>query len=301
MSNEATQNTAAPAAEKPKKPVPKSLQMCRQQLANLYHDSMEAKKRGELIGWSTSIFPQEIAEVFGLYILYPENHAAGISARHKAQPFLEHAEGALEYPNDICAYAKTNLAYLDLINEDSDMAKPDFVLVANNICNQICKWFENVAREANIPLFMIDCVYNYEDEVTPSRIKYIRDQLDQLIKDLEKLTGKAFDYKKFEKVMEISSRNKDLWMEANQLMAHKPAPLSGFELFNYMSCVVCARGKEETTEILEFGIDVLLAAAEEVEQVHDGPVGADSRQCTRGGGRFQDETRALLACARKTG
>ena len=51
--------------------------------------------------------------------------------------------------------------------------------------------------------------------------------------------------------MEISQRNSYLWERANNLMDHKPAPIGGFELFNYMSAMVCNRGKKSTTAIME--------------------------------------------------
>ncbi|MBQ1333794.1 MAG: 2-hydroxyacyl-CoA dehydratase, partial [Clostridia bacterium] len=103
--------------------------MVRQQLADLYTEAGEAKARGEKIGWAASIFPQEICETLGLVVLYPENHSAGIAARHQADPFLQRAEGELEYNNDICSYAKINLSYIDTRNlEANNMPLPDFML-----------------------------------------------------------------------------------------------------------------------------------------------------------------------------
>lgn len=32
------------------------------------------------------------------------------------------------------------------------------------------------------------------------------------------------------------------------LPCHKPSPMNGFDLYNYMALAVCARGKKETTE-----------------------------------------------------
>ena len=83
----ADQATAAPAdqtaapAPKPKRPKPKSMIMIGEQTAALFENARLAKERGEKVGWSASIFPQEIAETLGIVVLYPENHAAGIAAR----------------------------------------------------------------------------------------------------------------------------------------------------------------------------------------------------------------------------
>lgn len=253
-----TENSAAPAA-KPKRPKAKSMIMIGEQTQTLFENARLAKEREEKVGWSASIFPQEIAETLGLVVLYPENHSAGIAARHQADPFLQECEGSLGYSNDLCAYAKVNLTYSSVLAGQSEvelpdggkMVRPDFLLLTNNICNQLTKWYENLAKQLNIPIFFIDTCYNPYDYVTETRVRYVRAQIDQLIKDLCEFTGKTWDDEKFQKILKISQRNSYLWERANNLMDRKPSPLSGFELFNYMSCMVCNRGKESTTALLE--------------------------------------------------
>ena len=238
--------------KKPRRPMSKSLIMVRQQLADLYKEAQEAKARGEKIGWSASIFPQELCETLGIVVVYPENHSAGIAARHQAEPYLQRAEGEQEYNNDLCSYAKINLAYIESRDlPEHNMPMPDFLLCANNICNQVTKWYENLSRKYDIPLFMLDMSFNHQNFVTPSREKYIRAQMDDIIEQLEKLTGKKFDQDRFREIMEISTENKDLWIKANELLTNIPAPLNGFELFNYMSAMVCCRGRRSTTEIMK--------------------------------------------------
>lgn len=249
---------SAPQA-KPKRPKPKSMLMLAEQSAALFENARLAKERGEKVGWSASIFPQEIAETLGLNVLYPENHAAGIAARHQADNLLQECEGPLGYANDLCAYAKLNLAYASVLNGESalelpdggKLVKPDFLLLTNNICNQLTKWYENLARQLQIPIFFIDTCYNPWDYVTESRVRYVRAQIDKLIADLCAFTGKVWDEARFQEIMQISQRNSYLWERANNLLARRPAPLSGFELFNYMSSMVCNRGKASTTAILK--------------------------------------------------
>ena len=52
-------------------------------------------------------------------------------------------------------------------------------------------------------------------------------------------------------VQKTSQINRKLFDEIVALNARKPSPLNGFDLFNYMSCLVLARGKKSTTAILE--------------------------------------------------
>lgn len=236
---------------KPKRPLAPSMVKLNAQTAAMYAGAKQAKARGEKVGWSSSIFPQEIAETLGLHVLYPENWAAGIAARHQADPFLQTAEGQLEFSNDICAYAKVNLAYAEAMHEEGDLVLPDFLLCANNICNQLTKWYERLAVKLEIPLFFIDCCYNAEDYVTESRVRYIRAQIDEVIRGLSNFCGKQWDDQHFKEVMKISAENNALWERANEMLKHRPAPINGFELFNYMGCMVCHRGERTTTEILQ--------------------------------------------------
>ena len=247
------------APAKPKRPKAKSMIMQNEQNAAMFENARIAKEKGEPVGWSASIFPQEIAETLGLCVLYPENQSAGVAARKQADPFLLACEGELGYSNDLCAYAKLNLAYASVLEGKTDiplpeqarLVLPDFLLLTNNICNQLTKWYENLARQLQIPVFFIDTCYNPWDYVTESRVKYVRAQIDRLIQDLCAFTHKTWDEERFQQVCAISQRNSYLWERANNLLDRKPSPLNGFELFNYMACMVCNRGKESTTAILE--------------------------------------------------
>lgn len=226
-------------------------------LANHYKDAFKAKERGELVGWSTSIFPQEIPETFGLHVVYPENHAAAVAAKHESQKLCEVAENE-GYSIDICSYARTNIGYSKLKEcESLNMPQPDFILCCNNICNTVIKWYENLAKELDIPMIMIDTAFNNEYEVTQSRIDYLKGQFEYAIKQLEKITGKKFDEERFKEVMKVSSEAGRLWKKSMSLTKAVPAPMNGFEMFNYMAVIVCARGKQETVDIFSQLIDEL--------------------------------------------
>lgn len=227
-------------------------------LAKSYADAWKAKEEGRPVGWATSVFPQELVEIFDLNLLYPENQAAGVAAKKESLSLCEAAE-AVGYSIDLCAYARTNFGLLEKgSSENLNMPKPDFLCCCNNICNQVIKWYENIAKELDIPLIMIDTTFNNEDYVTESRIKYIKAQFDYAIKQLEQISGKKFDPKKLEEVMKISSKNGQLWKYSMSLPSNSyPSPMNGFDLFTYMSVIVCYRGKKETTEAFELLVSEL--------------------------------------------
>ena len=128
---------------------------------------------------------------------------------------------------------------------------PDFVLCCNNICNCMTKWYENIARMHNIPLVMIDIPYNNHVTVDDTYVAYIRGQFDDAIKQLEKISGRKFDEKKFEQACANANRTAKAWLKVCDYLQYKPAPYSGFDLFNHMADVVTARGKVAAAEAFE--------------------------------------------------
>lgn len=214
-------------------------------VAKNMEDARKAKERGDLVCWSSSIAPCEFCEVMGIHTVYPENHVVGIAARKGAPELLEYAERK-GYSNDICGYARANLAYMDVQHcVSEELPLPDLVLLCNNICETLLKWYENIAYELNIPLLIVDVPYNHDKEITEENIKYVEAQFHDIIHQLEVICNKPFDEKKFQEVMEVSAQNAKDWYDATMLCSARPSPLSGFDMFNYMALIVCMRGKKE--------------------------------------------------------
>lgn len=57
------------------KTVSPGVQALRDVVEKVYRELREAKEAGEPVGWSSSKFPCELAESFGLHVGYPENQA----------------------------------------------------------------------------------------------------------------------------------------------------------------------------------------------------------------------------------
>ena len=296
----------------------------RKVVEDVYADARKAKAEGKPVGWSSSKFPCELYEAFGLNVVYPENQAAGIAANRDGEIMCQAAED-LGFDNDICSYARISLAfaagkraakkldenleyvidpnsgkplkdengnivkdengkivkdpktmqpYTELvdINElwalpegeekekrlaaikpyrQMQMPMPDFVLCCNNICNCMTKWYENIARMHNIPLVMLDIPYNNTVEVDDTYVAYIRGQFDAAIEQLEKISGRKFDEEKFQKACANANRTAQAWLKVCDFLQMKPAPYSGFDLFNHMADVVTARGRVEAAEAFE--------------------------------------------------
>ncbi len=248
------------------RPVPLSRIMVNEQTAKVYEDALETKKRGERIAWSTAIYVQEICETLGVPVLYPENHSAALAAKHYGEDLIQYAEGNMRYPMNICSYARINFAFADKLKDPNyewpspAMPLPDLLLLANNSCVQLTKWYQNLSDTLGVPAFFIDMLYNFtEEKASAYKVKYIRTQIEEAITALEAFIGRKFDWDKFSEIQKRSALNNKLFKEIIALNVHKPAPLNGFDLFNYMAPMVICRGKESTT-------DILLQLKKEVEE-----------------------------------
>jgi benzoyl-CoA reductase/2-hydroxyglutaryl-CoA dehydratase subunit BcrC/BadD/HgdB len=234
-----------------------SKELLNELLEKHYAGAFLAKERGEPVAWCTSISPQELLTTAGIYALYPENHAAAVGARKKSEELIQYAEGK-GYSSDICSYARVNLAYMEVLeSEAGNIPKPDLIFCCNNICNTVIKWYENIAKELDIPMIMFDMPFNHEYEVNKQNTKYIKGQLLEAIGDLEKITKKKFDHDRFAEVMEISTETSLWWKKASLQARKKPSPLNGFDLFNYMATIVCARGTVEGRDLFKLWHDEL--------------------------------------------
>jgi len=239
--------------EKKRKPVdPNSAKYKLNQIAlKAYQDAQDAKQRGEMVGWCSSNFPVEIPETLGLYVCYPENQAAAIAARGAGERMCQISE-ADGYSNDICAYARISLAYAKIKDApEQNMPMPDFLLCCNNICNCMIKWYENLSKDLNIPMIMIDIPFNPDYEVSDAEVVYIREQFWDAIRQLEKLTGKKWSDERYKETMEISGRTSRAWLKATACARYTPSPFNGFDLLNHMAVMVTARGKKEAAEAME--------------------------------------------------
>ncbi|AOT71310.1 2-hydroxyacyl-CoA dehydratase subunit D [Geosporobacter ferrireducens] len=252
-----------------------SKQLLQKLQLDYYLDLNKARYNGRKVAWASSIVPQEFMEVMNIAVAYPENHSAAIAAKKGALPYIDQAE-KMGYSNDICSYARINLAYAAMkTNEIPPLPKPNFVVCTNNICNVLIKWYESLAKHFKVPFFLIDVPFNHENcgvneetstfnPIPQDRIDYVKAQFEEFIKFLEDICGKKFDYEKFKEVMTISNRTAKAWSKAMNYASMMPTPLDGFNMFNYMAMMVCLRGKKESAMLYE------MIAAEMEENIKAG-------------------------------
>ena len=128
-------------------------------VGDYWQEAKEAKEQGRLIAWSTPFYPTDILEAAGIFTIIPENHAATCAVRKVSTDFCMVAESN-RFPTDLCSYARTELGSIfggvQTESRVPEQPAPDVILMSNNQCTTIAKWFESMSRIFNIPLLIID-------------------------------------------------------------------------------------------------------------------------------------------------
>ena len=226
--------------------------------AKLDEEARQAKAEGRLVCWSASVAPPEMCVAMDIAMVYPETHAAGIGARKGALDMIDVADSK-GYSIDCCSYGRVNIGYMELLKEEAKtgvtpealknspaarVPLPDLVITCNNICNTLLKWYENLAVELDIPCIVIDVPFNHTMPIPEYAKSYIADQFRNAISQLEVICGRPFDYDKFREVRQQTQRSVYQWNRIAAMSHYKPSPLNGFDLFNYMALIVCARSRD---------------------------------------------------------
>lgn len=216
----------------------------------LYHVGLhQAKEKGTPICYMNALAPTELAYAMDILPAYPENHAVAIQAKHKALETAEAAE-AHGYTPDICSYARCDLGYRHLGKQSSPIGgipEPDLVLFSSVQCWTIGKWFEEIARRANAPFFVLDIPSQgrgFFTEPDPHAVAYVVDQLKECITWMEDNTHRKMDPEKLRKTMELSQEACKTWWMCLESGTSVPAPMTLFDQYMAMAPIVDQRGTQ---------------------------------------------------------
>jgi len=145
----------------------------------------------------------ELLRVFDLPVVFPEINSLQTAVRKVSGDYLSQAEDDGFSP-DVCGYVKADYA-LQLRGGDHPRGQipPPAVAVLTNACNTYIKWAEIWERLYDIPVCTIDVPMTRGSKrypmvrSTPAQDEndrlYVRRQLEELIEQLESLTGRSFD------------------------------------------------------------------------------------------------------------
>jgi benzoyl-CoA reductase subunit B len=186
----------------------------------------------------------EILRSFGYDVVFPEIVALNCAIKHQSLDNILHAE-SLGYGLDVCGYVKNDLGLQDLGGKTSfgQIPRPDLLVCSFSGCYIYVKWWEALAESYGAPLFMFDVPYMREEVPRKEDIDYLVSQLWELVRLLEKRTGRTFDMDELKRVLAESRRAEDGWVEFLRAGRLRPSPIEAyFESIFYMFPINVLRG-----------------------------------------------------------
>ncbi len=193
----------------------------------------------------------EFLRVFDFEVVYPEVNALQCGVRKISGDYILRSED-VGYSPDVCGYVKNDIGMLLTGNigpSGHTLPKPDLLLCTYCGCTTFIKWFEALAHYYDVPLVMLDVPYLRDGKIEPEDRTYIVDQLRDLEKICEKITGKKYDHDKLKEITKHSAEAEDLWVEILHSAKHKPSPFdSYFEAVFFMAPIYVLRGLPECTD-----------------------------------------------------
>jgi len=238
----------------------------KQIMAEHYQRAMENKQNGKPVVYVTATFPVEIARAFepDISIVYPENHAVILIVNGLAKEMAEIAEAQQSLDKMGCSYELANTGYLlttcfsknptqlERLGDIPGLPAPDILLSCNNQCEIVAEWYQNLSRMfGNIPFKVINVGNRYDGIIDKTRIKYVRKQMEDVIRLLERETRTKLEKDRLIEIAEKSNKAVRLWRKYLDSGTGIPSPMTVFDGFYHMALIVSERGKQVAIDYYE--------------------------------------------------
>lgn len=253
----------------------KATKMLNQIMSDYYHELDHASKsKDKKVAWCSSVGPAEILRSLEFEIYFPENHSAMLGSSRMATDLIPYAN-AIGYSPEICSYLTADIgAYLKHITPLSkaypdikSIPKPDVLVFNTNQCREVQDWFGWFANEFKVPLVGISTPRTV-DEVTNEHITFIAQQMENLVKPLEKISSNKFDIDILKHVVALSRECSELWKKVLETAATIPSPFTFFDGTIHMGPAVVMRGTQQAVDYYK----ILLLELQERVKNHIGAV-----------------------------
>jgi benzoyl-CoA reductase/2-hydroxyglutaryl-CoA dehydratase subunit BcrC/BadD/HgdB len=154
-----------------------------------------------------------------------------------------------------CSYELANTGYLlamhglqesgasEAMKKLPPLPAPDILLACNNQCDVVAEWYQNLsALYGNIPYRVINVGNRYDGVVDGLRVRYVREQLLDVIGLLEEKTLTHLDRDLLLETAGRANQAVGLWKRYLDFGKRIPSPITAFDGFFHMALIVSERG-----------------------------------------------------------
>jgi benzoyl-CoA reductase/2-hydroxyglutaryl-CoA dehydratase subunit BcrC/BadD/HgdB len=193
---------------------------------------------------NADIVPTEIFKAMDIPAVVNQWWGAVVAAKQKSPECLLRLQSQGFRPG-LCNYC--SLGYAAMLETDQTRAPwgglpTPTVAVTGDVCNSALKIFELWAQRFKIPLFKIESAVidrpdvknwperhrrDWDEMLGTAAIDLLADQYRELIRFLERETGRRFDEERFRLIMALSNEQEEYYFRTRELInKSRPAPLN---------------------------------------------------------------------------
>ncbi|MFC1945855.1 2-hydroxyacyl-CoA dehydratase subunit D [Chloroflexota bacterium] len=210
---------------------------------------LNARQAGKKVVWVVGQADTNLVVAMDYLPFYPENHntICGIKGESLDNCLTAESHG---YCPDLCSYARNNLGVIFSYQAKTGiptLPKPDLLLL-NMQCSTHVKWWETISRMYDVPILALDTPMLHqglESDDLQSVTAYVRQQLEEHVTILERLTSKRLDYSRFQEVVQYHSQASRLFNEVLNCARRIPSPITAFDAFINLGPLMTLRGFPE--------------------------------------------------------
>jgi benzoyl-CoA reductase subunit B len=173
----------------------------------------------------------ELLLAFDLVPVLPEINALQNAMRKKSRGYIATAE-KMGHSEDVCTYVKCDLGMANSGNvgpTGERLPKPSVLLLSYTGCFTFLKWFELLKQQYDCPISMLHVPYQGQGRATKSMVSYVVRQLEEnVIPQLEKISGVRYDPDRLSEMLERSRRAEDLFVRVLESARHRPSPIDAY-------------------------------------------------------------------------
>lgn len=176
------------------------------------------------VAWCGIAVPFDLLNAMGITSCFVEFVGAVLAATGMADPFLEEAEQA-GFVGDTCGYHRSVIGAA----RKKTMPEPDFLIATTCPCSGGIAIMENLAKIFDKELFVL----NIPQEDEPQNVRYLADQLKDMVDFISRRTGKPLNEDRLRRMIEETNTACAIMKDAYRLAQKVPSPTNGSLLINF--------------------------------------------------------------------
>ncbi|MEK3903809.1 MULTISPECIES: 2-hydroxyacyl-CoA dehydratase subunit D [unclassified Paenibacillus] len=219
-------------------------------LFNAYY-IMQCFKEQTKVAYVGEVFPNELLFLFGFISLNFESISTLFSQSDAIDMCLRLTEEN-HLPRDLCSSVRA--AYGAALA--NCLPRPDIIIINNHLCDglaklgfQFSKIYDSTYSTFNVPMLQ-----------TEESVAYLTGQFQEVLREVEQVTGMSYDEKSFQEVIKLSNEAKDYFLQTIDIAKQVHIPGLQRELYEIMAVncwgmkemvKICQSLHSETLEKLE--------------------------------------------------